>query len=250
MKLNINTHAAVVFTNKLEKLHRSALPNAIRNTLNKAAFDVKQNTMPASAGKTFKNRSPNFFKANSRVEMAKGFDIGSMKATIGFTSQNLKGGNNYAVKELEEQEEGGAINKRSFIPMDVARAGGNNAQPVRPSNRLSSIKKIVNPLNSKGKNSHQAFIKAAIYAGKGGFVLGNNSRKTLFRIVSIRKQKVRVFGRSSRTIVKTQPLYSFEENRKVLVSATHFMRKASLRTSERIDKYYIEEANKQIQKLK
>ncbi|KKN42121.1 hypothetical protein LCGC14_0716250, partial [marine sediment metagenome] len=73
--LNVNTDEVVRYSNKLEKLHRSAFPIAIRGTLNNAAFDVKQKTMPVSAEKEFVNRQPNFFKANSKVNMAKGFNV-------------------------------------------------------------------------------------------------------------------------------------------------------------------------------
>ena len=106
MILNINNDKTVIFTNTLEKLHRSALPVAIRGALNKAAFDLKQKTMPESADKAFVNRSKNFFKANSRVAMAKGFDIGSMKSVTGFTEGRLRGSNNFAVQDLEQQELG------------------------------------------------------------------------------------------------------------------------------------------------
>ncbi|KKL54819.1 hypothetical protein LCGC14_2261580, partial [marine sediment metagenome] len=82
--LNVNTDKVVVFSNKLEKLHRSAFPIAIRGALNNAAFDVKKNTMPVSAEKEFTIRRKNFFKANSRVNMAKGFNVRTMQAMIGF----------------------------------------------------------------------------------------------------------------------------------------------------------------------
>ena len=57
MQLNINSDAVVKFTNTLEKLHKSGLPVAIRESLNNAAFDVKKRTMPKAAGDTFKERS-------------------------------------------------------------------------------------------------------------------------------------------------------------------------------------------------
>lgn len=237
MQLNINTNAAVIFTNKLEKLHRSALPSAIRGTLNKAAFDVKKTTMPAVAGETFKKRQPNFFKANSRVDMAKGFDIASMKATVGFTETNLKGESNFAVKDLEQQERGGNIKKRSFIPMQPARSGG-DARPVRPVNRLSGIKKIVNSAKMKGVNDKQKFLHAVADAGVGGFVLGNKNKNVLWRVESIGKGKI-----------KMKPIYSFKAGRNVNVKGTGFMEKASLESAHKIDDFYVQEAKRQIERL-
>jgi hypothetical protein len=40
----------------------------------------------------FVKRQPNFFKRFSAVEMAKGFDVGTMSATIGMVRDGLKGG--------------------------------------------------------------------------------------------------------------------------------------------------------------
>jgi hypothetical protein len=98
MQLNINHSAVVAHTNRLEKMRRSALPNAIRNSLNTTAFDLKMNTMPKSAQSAFKKRHPGqYYKANSRVEMAQGFDINKMESTVGITTERLKVKNNNSV---------------------------------------------------------------------------------------------------------------------------------------------------------
>lgn len=241
MILNINSDAAVKYTNKLEKLHKSALPNAIRATLNSAAFDVKQKTMPAKADAEFVNRQPNFFKANSRVEMAKGWDVNSMKATVGFTEQGLKGGNNYAVKDLEQQEHGGTIKGKSFIPTDEAR-GGSNARPVRPGNRLSSINKIINATNKKG-DLRKHFLAAAYKVGPGGYVIGGLSKKILWRIDSIGRKS------NGRLKLSMKPIYSFKENRSIRVKATGFMREASLLSADKMERFYAIEASKQVKRL-
>lgn len=241
MQLNINSHEVVKFTNTLEKLHKSALPVAIRGALNKTAFNVKQNTMPNQAEKTFVNRQKNFFKANSRVEMAKGFDIKQMEAVVGFTEGGLKGDNNYAVKDLEQQERGGTIKGRSFIPTDVAR-GGDNSRPVRPGNRLAGINRIINSNKGTGTRK-QKFVKAAQLAGQGGYVIGNNERKILWRIDSITKRRGRIK-------IRKTPIYSFEDDREITVKGTGFMRSASLQSVNNIDEFYIAEAERQIAKLR
>lgn len=238
--ININNDEVVVLTNKLEKLHRSALPVAIRGTLNSAAFDVKQKTMPKSAERNFVNRNRNFFKANSRVEMATGFNVDTMKSTIGFVTSRLRG-SDQAIEDLEEQEFGGTIKGRSFIPMDTAR-GGNKARAVRPGNRLSKIRNIVNAAKAKGKTKKEKFIKSVIHAGKGGYVLGNNNPRTLYKITSI-------IRRGNLMIVKKKPLYSFEEGRSVKVSRTGFMKSATLRSANKLNDFYIKEANRQIKRL-
>jgi len=240
--LNINTDASVVFANKLEKMHRSALPVAIRGALNKAAFDVKQNTMPRTAKSSFIQRSPNFFKANSKVEMAKGFLVNDMKATVGFTSQGLKGSSNYAVKELEQQEKGGRLTNKSFRPTNIAR-GGSYTKLVRPANRLSAMKNIVVANRAKGVNKGQRFIKSAVHAGKGGLVLSEYNGKTiLWRINSLNKTKT---GK-----MKLTPLYTYKKGRDVKVSKTKFMQTASLQSNKMMDSFFVKEAKRQIDKLR
>lgn len=236
MVLNINSDAVVKHTNTLEKMHRSSLPNAIRGTLNGAALDVKQNSMPRSAASQFTQRAPNFFKANSRIEFAKGWDVDSMRSTVGFIGKSSNK-SDQAVDDLEEQEYGGTIKHRAFVPMDTARAGGNETK-VRPSNRIGKIKNVVNSNTMAGKGPKAAFILAAKKAGRGGFVLGNTPSKTLYKIQSI----------TGSTIKKT-PLYSYSRGRNVRVSQTGFMRTASIESANKMDRIFAREAQKQIERL-
>ncbi len=238
--IDINNDKVVVFTNQLEKLHKSALPVAIRTALNSAAFDVKQDTMPRSAEKHFINRSRNFFKANSRVEQAQGFDIDKMKSTVGFVTSKLRG-SDQAVEDLEEQEYGGSIEGRSFIPMDTAR-GGSKVKSVRPGNRLSKITNIINAAKVSGRSKKQKFVKAAIRAGKGGYVLGNFNPQILYKITSITR-------RGNVMIIKKKPLYSFESGRAIKVSKTGFMRSATLKSNRKLNDFYIKQAKRQIERL-
>jgi len=178
--LDINTDAVVVFTNKLEKLRKSALPNAIREALNSAAFNVKQDTMPKSAAQRFTQRTPNFFKANSRVDMAKGWDIKSMQAIVGFTNEHLKiPGTNYAIADLEQQEYSGKISAKTFIPLKGARINEDENRVVRTKNRLSTILKQNKIFKAKSTKSN--FVAAVHAAGPGGFVLGNRTPEILIQ---------------------------------------------------------------------
>jgi hypothetical protein len=241
MRLNVNTKGIKDFTQTLQALHRSALPSAVRGSLNKAAYDVKTKTMIEETRNTFEKRQPNFFKANSKFENAKGFDISTMKATAGFVSEGLSGSNNYAVKDLEQQEDGGSIDKKSFIPLRFARQGNNRNKKVRANARLSDINKIVDAKRSTGKTDKIKFVKAALHAGKGGFVLSNN---ILWKINSVK----RLGG--GNTVFNKTPLYSFLKGRKVTVKKTSFMETASLHTAAKIERFYVDEAYRQISKYK
>jgi hypothetical protein len=238
MKLDINTNAAVKFANTLEKIHKSALPLAVRGTLNKAVFDVKKNTMPAHAKAIFEQRSPNFFKANSRFENATGTNVNQMKATVGFVENNLKGGNNYAVQDLEEQERGGRIGHRSFVPLKRARIGNSKSKNVRANYRLSKIKRIVDARKISGRNKAAKFVHAMAIAGKDGFVLNGN---TLFKVNSL-KRKGSGFS--------TTPIYSFKKARKVSVKRTGFMEKSSIESAKKMQYFFADEAKRQISKFK
>lgn len=249
MILNINSNALVAHTNRLEKLHRSALPVAIRGTLNNAAFDVKQNTMPKSAKKEFVQRQPNFFKANSRVEMAKGFNVSTMKATVGFVEGRLKGDKNFAVRDLEEQEYGGEIKGRSLIPIDESRRGSSSVKPVRANYRLSNIKNVINANKVQSRNKKQKFIRAAFAAkkiyGNNAFVLGNirnKGRLTLSKIRTVRSTGARV-------VISRVPVYSYQAGFVARVKRTGFMKRASLESGLKIEQYFIRQAQRQIDRL-
>lgn len=251
MKLDINTDAVIRFTNILEKIHRSALPVAIRETLNNAAFDVKSNTMPESANKAFEKRSPNFFRANSSVSKATGFKIDSMSATIGFTDTRLKDhSKNNAVSDLEQQENGGRIGGRSFIPLPDARIGSSNSKNVTSAFRIGKTGqvsgKIIDASKVSGKSPQQKFAHAVAMARRGGFVLGNaifkNGNKILWKINSTNKTKDGKF--------KMRKLYIVKSNRSVKVDSTRFMHIASMKSASNIEEWYIRQAEKQIARLK
>lgn len=243
--ININSDALVRFSNKLERMGKSALPTAVRSALNKAAFDVKTKTMPDSANDAFIQRKPNFFKANSKVVMARGSDLRTMKATVGFIG---KGTPDRAVEDLEQQEHGGDIGGRSYIPLKQARTGGNWRKNVRASNRISDIKgKVVDSRNVKGRNAREQFIKSAVHAGKGGFVLGDRrtagGNRILFQVRSMKRIK-------GQMKVKSVPMFALKSGRKVKPKATHFMERASMKSARHIEQHFITAAKRQLQYLK
>lgn len=237
--LNINTDEVVKYTLKLEKLTKSALPVAIRGSLNDAAFDVKLNTMPAKAESVFINRTKNFFRANSKVESATGFNINTMKSEVGFYENRLADqATNFAVKDLERQEHAGKIEGKTFIPTPFARSGGTKRGLVKPNLRLKKIraKGIVDVSKLVGFSQKSKFQFASHSAGVGGFVLYKN---ILWQINSLRKK-----ANISRT-----PIYSVKKNRSVKVKQTNFMKSASLQSAKKIEEFYIKRAKVQIEKL-
>jgi len=242
MYLNINTDAVVKYTAKLEKLHRSRLPLAIRQTLNNAAFDVKKNTMPKQAKKIFVGRDKNFFKAKSSVGMAKGWNIKTMTSTVGFKEGNKK---NRAVRELEEQEHGGNLGGKSFIPLDTARVNKSNRKKIRKANLYDKKLKFLEAKKSKGKTYKQRFIKTAFKVGVNGFVLSEriNSEggSTLWKIQKLSTTK--------KLKLKSVGIFTVKKNKVVKIKKTNFMRTSSLQSAKNLERWYIQNANKQIKKL-
>lgn len=237
LQLNINSDAIVRFTDKLERLHRSDLPIAIRDTLNNAAFDVKQKTMPATSKRTFTNRHPNFFKSTSRVTKATGFDVRSMKSMVGFV------GNQQAVRDLEAQEHGGKIGGRAFIPVDTARAGGSRRNMVESVNRMKRIRsrKIIDTKNSSAGTAAARFGSSIRLARKGGLILAEyKGKRILWRVNSRTKTEGGNY--------KLTALYTYKEGRDVRVSGTDFMRTASLRSGAKMEEFFIKQASARIKK--
>lgn len=216
---DIDNDAFVILTNKMEQMHRSVLPNAIRGTLNGLALDVKKNTMPAQSSKDFVNREKNFFKANSTVNFARGFDIDQMSSMIGFR------GKGQAIEDLEKQEHGGKIKGRSFIATDSARVSKNRNRKVSTKNQIRKIRNVVRT----GQNN--TLPKAVHQAGVGNHVLHGNM---LFRIDSINGRRF-----------KLKAIYSYRKGRSVDVNATHFMEKSTMRTAKKAPEIYKKEAERQ-----
>lgn len=240
MVVSVGIDALMKHAAALNSLGRSAFPVAVRQTLNSAAYDMKQTTMPQAAKGTFTERQPNFFRANSKVIGAQGFDANKMQATMGFTDDKIKkGGSKQSIDDLEQQEHGGQIGGRSFIPMDTARTGGSNRKMVRANARLAQLK-FVDASKSEGKTNKSKFVNAALFAGVGGYVLGEyKDRHIVWRINAIHIIKERGFWKPE---FKLSPVYSFEKGRKSPVKSTHFNEKAAMLTQPKITDYYNQHA--------
>lgn len=234
MHFNVNTDAVVKHTARLERLSKTAMPNVVRQTLNRAALDVKQTTMPASAKKEFVQRKASFFSANSRVEFAKGNNLSSMRAMVGFK------GESQAIEDLEEQEQGGVISGRAFIPMKASRVANSDKKMVRANARLKSIK-IVDSKKASGKTEGQKFNKSVSFAGVGGFVLGHLAGNSiLWRVNSLK--------RTAEGKLKLTAMYSYSKGRDVSISGTGFMESATHNTVKKIENIFKSEAEKRIQR--
>jgi hypothetical protein len=163
-----------------------------------------------------------------------------MRSAVGFNSQKLKGGNNFAVKDLEQQEYGGDIDGKSFIPLDNARIGKSYKKSVRANARISGFKNLPNVSNAKGANWKQRAIKTAVFTGVGKYMLATSGRVgSIYKITSIRRD-------NGNTVFKKIKMYSYDKNRNVKVRATGFMEKSADISQKKMNDIYAVESKKQI----
>ncbi len=248
MFFKIDTSAIEKHSKRLIEMSRSAFPIATRKTLNKAAFDTKQVTMPKEAD-IFIHRKPTFFKANSNVSMAQGFDIHSMVSEVGFVPK--PNDTSHSVEDLEQQDSGGEIKGRAFVGLAKSRTNGWQSN-VKTKWRLEKTRKsMVNPkdLNyiQKKRNfvnigAKEQFVISAIFAYKNKNILLNTSHSAGLQVTNIKK----VNGRLK---VDYKKLYSVKKGRKIHPKATHFMERAALDSQKEMEKNFIKFADEALNKI-
>lgn len=184
MKLNVNTDAAIQLTAKLEKLHRSAFPSAVRNTLNDMAFEAKKQ-IPIEAKDQFTIRQKNLFNRFSIVEKASGFNVSSMVSKVGIDA-NVNRGNEVS-KGLEKQEKGGSIVGSKLIPHNKGRLSGSYQKKMPKKRWLANID--IGTQKKKVVSAKYVLIKSQ---SKGTvFEINNNKKLTpVFTYVKSRNKSI------------------------------------------------------------
>lgn len=213
MKLDVNTDAAIQLTAKLEKLHRAAFPNAVRSTLNDAAFESKK-LIPKKANENFTVRQKNLFSRFSKVEKATGFDIKSMKSKIGLdgnTQSKLTDG-------LAKQETGGSIEGRKLTPHNLGRVSGSYGKKLKAKNQFKNIGEI-------GTKNER--IKGAKY-----ILIENGNKKTVFEVS--KKKLTPIYNKRNTSISK--------------VKSKPFIRPSAEKASKSMYKFYFKNASYQFKK--
>lgn len=254
MRLNVNTDELIAYTAKLEKLHKSDFPLAVRAALNSTAFDMKQNTLPKTAEKTFKKRhSGNAWKRFSRVGKADGWSVERMESNVHFTESK---GSDFSKNQLT-QSEGGKIKNRTFIARAEARLGGGK---LKAALRPSAIKNIVDARQvtqrmGKGGSTHaiksgkSRFVTAAMVArakyGNKAYVLSQYENKsggrTLFKIDAAKRTR-------GKLTLKYTKIHDVKGKRHVKVDQTNYILKAAEEAAKLMPEHYIKAANARFEK--
>lgn len=213
---DVNTDSAIALTAKLEKLHRSAFPVAVRSTLTNAAFETKK-LIPKAAGAKFTIRQKNIYKKFIIVDKAKGFDLDKMVATVGVDG-NAKRGKKVA-EGLAIQETGGVVHGRKLLPMDQARISGSYGKKLRTKNRFSKIN-IATPRNRKPGTKH-----ILIKKGSGGTVFDVSGRKSW------------------------KPIFTYRKTNKTKLNARPVLRPSARVAAKKMNRFYAINAEKQFKRL-
>lgn len=239
--LDVNTKDTIRFTNRLEKMHRSDFPLAVRGTLNDLAFHHKSKELIIAAEEEFIIRQKNFFKAHSGVDKADGWDVNKMASQSGITPRGSK-----AAKQLEKQETGGTIQNRPLIYVDPAR-GGNKANKVKRRNWVNK-QGYVRGGATKARSRRSAMVAKAVMGRQTGKLIKLETRSSehFFRVRS-----VRFVGRGSsrRAAMRMTAIASYEKGRSIRLRRKHpFMQKSGERTLQMADDFYIKNAKKRFEK--
>lgn len=212
MKLDVNTDASIQLTAKLEKLHRSAFPSAVRNTLNDVAFETKK-LIPQKAEGNFTIRQKNLFKRMSIVQKAQGWNLNSMVSKVGIdgTKGSLSDG-------LEKQETGGNLKGRKLTPHNMGRISGNYAKKLKVKNQFSKIDKI---------GTSKRRVKGSKY-----FRIDKGSKGTVFEKVGKR----------------ITPIYNYRSNPITKLKKQSFIEPSAKEAIKQVEMLYNKNANFQFKK--
>lgn len=209
VEFNIDASEVVKLTAKLERLHKSALPVAVRQTLNSTAYFAKTKHIPEAFSRTFTERKPRFIESHTAYNKCKNtFKLREMRAEVGVEKGKSDSGD-----DLYKQEYGGT-EKREYIPYKEARTGGSDAKLVRRPNYLAKIKRSKNI----PKHKNQKLIRAIFKAGKGGHVVYDD---TVFLIKTLRKPS------RNKMFFKLRPLYFYKDQHSITLRKRPFMQPAA-----------------------
>lgn len=211
--LNIDNSDLVKYTRKLEKLNKSALPIAVRNSLNRAAKSMKVGDKFIE--KEFKDnfiiRRPSFIKSHTGFQKApfSEWNIDRMESSAGILKGKSKSGDS-----LKLQEEGGTINNR-FVPTRYTRIGE----------------------NKEGKQSAKYYFNK--YKNRPNGHVIRNKRITVIKS----KRNLLVVNRNK----EWKTLYSLVPN--VKIRKQPFVQRAGWIAGRDLNEYYIDEVKKRIVRL-
>lgn len=223
-------------THRLDQLHRAALPNAIRFTLNGAAFQTKK-LIPDFADDNFINRKPTFFKRFSGVEQARGFDISKMSASVGMIIDP----NVQSTEDIEIQETGGSIERTQIMLPDSRVSRSENklvskkykGQGFKHKRRAAKSKDFVRGAMASQGNKNPDHLRYEDDNGKGYII-------EVTKVTKLKRGGLKI---------KSRIIASFDPKRKLNISKRPFVQPAAMEAAKDLNKLFRQNAAKQIKKF-
>ena len=241
--LDINTSATVELTMKLKRLHRSAFPSAVRNTLNRVAFETKKE-IPNQASKAFTTRQKTLFKRMSAVDKARGFKVDSMFSRVGIDgSKDPK-----LAKNLAAQETGGNVKSRKITPHDDARTSKSFSRPVSRKNYVPKVRahngtKAFRSHKGSRKTKFIAAVMSTAMSGKKHMMLMTGTKGLIYEVTSVRQNI-----KNKKVRFKIKKLYNVRKKDTHKVKPNRFIEKSVSLCIKQVPKYYKENAEFQFKK--
>lgn len=236
VKLDVNTDASIQLTAKLEKLHKSAFPSAVRNTLNELAFDMKKKEIPGSFKTSFKRKRGTlpFVKKLIQIDKASGFNLNNMKSIVGFLNPSNKVDKRF-VEGLVKQEDGGIIND-GLRYLKSARGGKKNGK-VQSENFYDKSKVISGRSKAgRGKGTRKSkFVARAYRAMKENKPMFLNTMKGNFLV---KVNTVSSNFKSKKLKFNFQFIAMDRVKKKTNLKSRHFVENAAIKESKNIEKFY------------
>jgi hypothetical protein len=240
---NVNNDSVIALTANLERLNRSAFPSAVRNTLNKGAFETKKE-IPKTAQRKFVTRQSSFFRKFSIVDKANGFDVNKMISTVGIDGSKIS----EIADNLESQEFGGMVSGKKLIPHDDARVSKSQNKRVQNQNHLKNkkIHDATAAFKSHKGTRKSKFISAVMSTAKSGekyMMIKAGSTGMVYEVTAI-SQNIK----SKKVNFKIKKLYSVRSAKTHNVKSSGFMLESVKIVSKNLDKYFVENAEFQFKK--
>lgn len=231
--LSVKSKPILDFSYKLSKMHRSALPNAVRFTLNDVAKEVKKTTLLEESKKQFQVRKPTFFKKFSAWEGASGYDTNRMQSKVGMIKGNDS--KSTASTQIGAQQFAGKVPKKAILPAENMR---NGKGLVKPSYKRERKKKPI--IAGKGKEFNESFHEAK--KQNRPLLIEKNGKGVIAKAGMVLKRKINP--------LKLKIIASYEKGREInLKDKKPFVNNAATKSSKNMNSYFIKNANKQIEKF-
>lgn len=231
---------------QFKDFHKSAAPRVIRRTLNDLAFGMKgsgskRGQIAVQAKKDFRySRQANLFRVLTWVERASGYNTRNMRSWAGIAESPRR---DELARRIAKHEDGEPI-KHEFAPRAAARIGGDKASKVR---RLIYTKKIdyFDATNLTGSQLIKSRIKASV---KKTFIKYKSKKGDVYIAKgSGYKRNISESGSKGRnSIFKLTNLYKENEGKMVRIKKTPFIHRAAEREMKNLDKYFNNNARKEI----